>query len=78
MWTLCGHCILLGHVLYLDRAPCTKETLPDFLLVVSGDPTSTIIQQVDGLSTDPRVLGHHSEYEEGWVVALRSIFGNIY
>ena len=34
--------------LYLGRAPRTKETLPDFLKVVSGNPTSTCITQVDG------------------------------
>ena len=28
--TLCGHWCCLGQVLYLGRAPCTKETLPDF------------------------------------------------
>ena len=28
--TLCGHWCCLGQVLYLDRAPHTKETLPDF------------------------------------------------
>ena len=41
----------LGHdmqVLYLGRAPCTKETLPDFLKVASGNPTSTCIPRVDG------------------------------
>ena len=27
--------------------------------VVSGYPTSTILPLVDGLSTGPRVLGHH-------------------
>ena len=27
IWVL----MLLGQVLYLGRAPCTKETLPDFL-----------------------------------------------
>ena len=29
--TLCGHWCCLGQVLYLGRAPHTKETLPDFL-----------------------------------------------
>ena len=29
--TLCDHWCCLGHVLYLGRAPRTKETLPDFL-----------------------------------------------
>ena len=32
--------------------------------VVSGYPTSTSIPQVDGLSTDPRVLGRHSLVSE--------------
>ena len=30
IWTLCGHCKLVGTGLYLGRAPRTKETLPDF------------------------------------------------
>ena len=43
------HC--LGQdmqVFHLGRAPRTKETLPDFLKVVSGNPTSTCIPRVDG------------------------------
>ena len=36
------------HVLYLGRAPRTNETLPDFLKVASGNPTSTCIPRVDG------------------------------
>ena len=36
------------QVLYLGRAPRTKETLPDFSEVASGNPTSTCIPQVDG------------------------------
>ena len=36
------------HVLYLGRAPRTKETLSDFLKVASGNPTSTCIPRVDG------------------------------
>ena len=35
------------QVLYLGRAPHTKETLPDFLKVASGNPTSTCIPRVD-------------------------------
>ena len=42
--------------------------------MVSGYPTSMNLPGVDGLSTDPRDLGRHSEYEEGRVVSLRSIF----
>ena len=36
------------QVLYLGRAPSTKETLPDFSEVASGNPTSTCISRVDG------------------------------
>ena len=36
------------QALYLGRAPRTNETLPDFLKVASGNPTSTCIPQVDG------------------------------
>ena len=36
------------QVFYLGRAPRTKETLPDFLKVASGNPTSTCISRVDG------------------------------
>ena len=35
------------QVLYLGRAPRTKETLPYFLKVASGNPTSTCIPRVD-------------------------------
>ena len=34
------------QTLYLGRAPRTKETLPYFLKVASGNPTSTCIPQV--------------------------------
>ena len=36
------------QVPFLGRAPCTKETLPDFSEVESGNPTSTCIPRVDG------------------------------
>ena len=36
------------QVLCLGRAPRTKETLPDILEVVSGNPTSTRVPRVDG------------------------------
>ena len=36
------------QVLYVGRALRTKEALPDFLNVVSGNPTSTCIPRVDG------------------------------
>ena len=44
-WTVWDRFI---HVLYLGRAPSTKETLPDFFEVASGNPTSTCIPRVDG------------------------------
>ena len=52
----------LGHdmqVLYLGRAPRTKETLPDFLKWRRVTRPPTCIPRVDGKSTDPRVLGRH-------------------
>ena len=48
------------QILYLGRAPRTKETLPDFLKVASVTRPPTYIPRVDGKSTDPRVLGRHS------------------
>ena len=47
----CDYIGLLGtgfmQVFYLGRAPRTKETLPEFSEVASGNPTSTCIPQVD-------------------------------
>ena len=60
----CRPCVVivncLGQVLYLGRAPRTKETLPDFCECQVGYPTSTSIPRVDGLSTDTPVLGRHT------------------
>ena len=60
----CRPCVVivkcLGQVLYLGRAPRTKETLPNFRECRVGYPTSTSIPRVDGLSTDTPVLGRHS------------------
>ena len=47
----------------VGRAPCTKETLPNFHELVSGNPTSTTIPWVDGLSTDPREWGVIAWYQ---------------
>ena len=48
----CDYIGLLGtgfmQVFHLGRAPHIKETLPDFLKVASGNPTSTCIPGVDG------------------------------
>ena len=60
----CKPCVVivncLGEVLYLGRAPRTKETLLDFRECWVGYPTSTSIPQVDGLSTDTPVLRRHN------------------
>ena len=60
----CRPCVVivnyLGQVLYLGRAPRTKETLPDFCECLVGYLISTSIPRVDGLSTDTPVLGRHS------------------
>ena len=60
----CRPCVVivncLGHVLYLGRAPRTKETLPDFRECRVGYSTSMSIQRVDGLSTDTPVLVRHT------------------
>ena len=44
----------------LGRAPRTKETLPKFSEVESGNLISTCIPRVDGWSTDPRKMGRHN------------------
>ena len=47
----CDYIGLLGtgfmQVFYLGRAPRTKETLPEFSEVASGNPTSSCIPRVD-------------------------------
>ena len=59
----CRPCVVimncLRQVLYLGRAPCTKETLRDFRECWVGYPTFTSILRVDGSSTDTPVLGRH-------------------
>ena len=48
----CDYIGLLGtgfmQVFHLGRASRTKETLPEFSEVASGNPTSTCIPRVDG------------------------------
>ena len=60
----CRPCVVivkcLGQVLYLGRAPRTKETLPDFCECQVGYPTFTNVPRVDGLSTDTPDLGRHT------------------
>ena len=72
----CRPCVVivncLGQVLYLGRAPRTKETLPDFRECRVGYPTSTSIPRVDGLSTDTLVLGSHKKnWQKVWTVMCK-------
>ena len=64
----CRPCVVivncLGQDLYLGRAPCTKETLPDFCECRVGYPTSTSIPWVAGLSIDTPILGRHNLVSE--------------
>ena len=58
MWTRCGHCKLFVTGCIWVELPVQRRLYPIFLSGVRL-PTSTSIPQVDGLSTDPRVLGRH-------------------
>ena len=51
----------LGQVLYLGRAPRTKETLPNFRECRVGYPTSTSIPRVDRLLMDTPILGRNTK-----------------
>ena len=74
----CKPCVVivnyLGQVLYLGRAPLTKESLPDFRECRVGYPTSTSIPRVDGLSTDTPVLGRHNYSSRGRVLSYFGLF----
>ena len=48
----------------LGRAPCTKETLPDFCEKCRVTRYTRVFPRVDGLSTDPQDLGRHSLVSE--------------
>ena len=60
----CRPCVVivncLGQVLYLGRAPRTKESLPDFRECRVGYPTSTSVPRVDRLLRDTPILGRHT------------------
>ena len=58
VWSL----LIVETCCILGRPPRTKETLLDFLRVVSGYPTSMNIPRVDGLSTrHPGFGASHSQ-----------------
>ena len=52
------------HVLYLGRAPRTKETLPDFREECRVTRHSRVFHGLTGKSTDPQVSGGHSLVSE--------------
>ena len=53
------------QVLYLGRAPRTKETLPDFREKCQVTRHSRVFRELTGSQrTDPRVLGRHSLVSE--------------
>ena len=63
------YCIYIGlfgtgkcrciHVLYLGRAPRTKETLPDFLKWRRVTRHPLVFRELTGSQRTPRVLGRH-------------------
>ena len=59
----CGPCVvivnLLEHVLYLGRAPHTKETLPDFREWCRVTRHPRVFHWLMGYQRTPRVLGRH-------------------
>ena len=75
----CRPCVVivncLKQVLYLGRAPRTKETLPDFRECRVGYPTSMSIPRVDGLATDTPVLGRHNMVSELRYTITCSVLG---
>ena len=63
-WSFYSCCDYIGlletgfmQVLYLGRAPRTKETLPDFRECRVGYPTFTSIPRVDGVVDGPSGIG---------------------
>ena len=60
---VCGPCVAilncLGQVLYLGRAPRTKETLPDFREWCWVTQHPRVFRWLMGCQRTPRVLGCH-------------------
>ena len=61
------------QVLYLGRAPRTKETLPDFREKCRVTRHSRVFPRVDGLSTDPRDRGVTAWYQSLGIRILREL-----
>ena len=55
--TLCGHWFCLGQVLYLGRAPRTKETLPDFPERCRVNRHPQVFRRLTDSQRTPRIWG---------------------
>ena len=55
--TLCGHWCCLGQVLYLGRAPRTKETLPDFCERCRVNRHPRVFRGLTDSQRTPRIWG---------------------
>ena len=61
--TLCGHWCCLGYVLYLSRAPRTKETLPDFRERCRVNRHPRVFRGLTGSQRTPRIWGVTAWYQ---------------
>ena len=60
---ICGPGVVVVKIwdrLYLGRAPCTKETLPDFHEWCQVTRHPRLFRRLTGCQWDPRVLGRHN------------------
>ena len=74
----CRPCVVivncLRQVLYLGRAPRTKETLPDFCECRVGYPTSTSIPRV--INGHPGFEVSHLSYMAPWLLGLLELLSS--
>ena len=63
----CGPCVVilncLGQVLYLGRAPRTKETLPDFCELCRVTLHPRVFRELTGCQRTPRFWGVTAWYQ---------------
>ena len=61
MWTLCGHCELLGQVLYLRVELSVQRRLyPIFVSGVGLSDILRVFRRLTGCQRGPSVLGRHT------------------
>ena len=68
--TLCGHWCCLGQVLFLGRAPRTKETLLDFRERCRVNRHSRVFRGLMGCQRTPRFWGVTRSTREGLVTQV--------